>query len=225
MSDPIKTKLIEAEAKALQLFNAIEDRNLIVAGKSEEQINTEIYNLAFELLGVEKYWHKRIVRAGTNTLQPYDGNPPDLILQQDEIIFLDFGPIFEDWEADFGRTFVIGNDPHKHKLKKNIEEAWHEAKNWFDKQSKLTGAEFWLYINELAKQYGWTYGGQLGGHLIGHFPHERLEPKNYGLYVHPENHNDMFLPDAKGNKRHWILEIHFIDKEKQIGGFFEQLLT
>src|SRR5258708_36189096 len=112
-------KLIEAEVKALQLFKAIEDRNLIIAGKSEEQINTEIYNLAFELFGVEKYWHKRIVRAGTNTLQPYDGNPPDLILQQDEIIFLDFGPIFEDWEADYGRTFVIGNDLHKHKLKKD----------------------------------------------------------------------------------------------------------
>jgi len=225
MSDAIKEKLIEAEAKALQLFNAIEDRNLIVAGKSEEQINTEIYNLAFELLGVEKYWHKRIVRAGINTLQPYNGNPPNLILQKDEIIFLDFGPIFEDWEADYGRTFVIGNDAYKQKLKKNIEEAWHEAKNWFDKQSKLTGAEYWLYLNELAKQYGWTYGGQLGGHLIGHFPHEKLEPKNYGLYVHPENHTDMFLPDINGNKRHWILEIHFVDREKQIGGFFEQLLT
>ena len=220
-----KAKLMEAEAKALHLFNAIEVRNLIIAGKSEEQINTEIYNLAFELFGIEKYWHKRIVRAGTNTLKPYDENPPDLILQQDEIIFLDFGPVFEDWEADFGRTYVIGNDPLKHKLKKDIELAWHEAKNWFGEQTKLTGAEFWQYIIELAKKYGWTYGGQLGGHLIGHFPHERLEPKNYGLYVHPENHTDMFLPDANGKMRHWILEIHFIDKEKQIGGFFEQLLT
>jgi hypothetical protein len=35
----------------------------------------------------------------------------------------------------------------------------------------------------------------------------------------------MLLPDANGNKRHWILEIHFVDREKQIGGFFEQLLT
>jgi Xaa-Pro aminopeptidase len=221
----VRAKLIEVEQKALQLFKAIEGREIISAGKSEIQINTEIYNLAFELFGIEKYWHKRIVRAGTNTLKPYDENPPDLTLQKDDIIFLDFGPVFEDWEADFGRTYVIGNDPHKHKLKNDIEQAWHEAKNWFGEQTKLTGAEFWQYIIELAKKYGWTYGGQLGGHLIGHFPHERLEPKNYGLYVHPENHNDMFLPDANGNKRHWILEIHFIDNEKQIGGFFEQLLT
>jgi hypothetical protein len=25
--------------------------------------------------------------------------------------------------------------------------------------------------------------------------------------------------------RHWILEIHFIDRGRQIGGFFEELLT
>lgn len=220
-----KAKLLEAEAKALHLFNEIENRNLIVAGKSENQINTEIYNLAFELFGIEKYWHKRIVRAGANTLRPYDDNPPDLILKEDDILFLDFGPVFEDWEADFGRTYVIGNDPLKYKLKADIELAWHEAKNWFNKQTKLTGAEFHEYIVELAKQYGYAYGGQLAGHLIGHFPHERLEPKNYGLYVHPENPNDMFLPDVNGNKRHWILEIHFINTEKQFGGFFEQVLT
>ena len=217
-------KLIDAEAKALLLFNAIEESNIIVAGKSENQINTEIYNLAFELFGIEKYWHKRIVRAGANTLRPYDDNPPDLILQTDDILFLDFGPVFEDWEADFGRTYVIGNDPYKHKLKTDIEKAWQEAKNWFHTKTKLTGADYHAYILDLAKQYGYDYGGQLAGHLIGHFPHERLDPKNYSLYVHPENPNDMFLPDANGNKRHWILEIHFIDKEKQIGGFFEQLL-
>ncbi|MEO8086700.1 MAG: M24 family metallopeptidase [Bacteroidota bacterium] len=220
-----KAKLMEAEANALHLFNEIEKRNIIVAGKSETQINTEVYNLAFELFGIEIYWHKRIVRAGINTLQPYDENPPDLILQEDDILFLDFGPVFEEWEADFGRTYVIGKDPLKHKLKKDIEVAWYEAKEWFHKQTKLTGAEYWKYINQLALQYGWEYGGQLGGHLIGHFPHERLEAKNYGLYVHPENHNDMFLPDANGNTRHWILEIHFVDRKNKIGGFFEQLLT
>jgi len=91
-------------------------------------------------------------------------------------------------------------------------------------QTKITGAAFHQYIVELAHKYGYTYGGQLAGHLIGHFPHERLEPKNYGLYIHPQNPNDMFLPDANGNKRNWILEIHFVDRDKQIGGFFEQLL-
>ncbi len=221
----VKNKLVEAEVKALQLFQAIETHKLIVAGKSENQINTEIFSLAFELFGIEKYWHKRIVRAGANTLRPYDDNPPDLIIQKEDILFLDFGPVFEDWEADFGRTYVLGNDPYRLKLKNDIETAWYEIKEWFSRQTELTGAAFYRYIMEVTKIYGWAYGGQLAGHLIGQFPHERLEPKNYGLYIHPENHNDMFLPDANGHQRHWILEVHFIDREKQIGGFFEQLLS
>jgi len=35
----------------------------------------------------------------------------------------------------------------------------------------------------------------------------------------------MFDLNKKGEKKHWILEIHFVDKEKEIGGFFEQLLA
>lgn len=220
-----KLKLLEAENIAQQLFTAIEERGLIVPGKTESELNEDIFKLADELYGIKKYWHKRIVRSGVNTLVPYDDNPPDLVLQEDDILFLDFGPILEEWEADFGRTYVIGNDPHKHKLKADIEQAWQEAKTWFDRQTALTGADYWHYLLDLAKKKGYTYGGQLGGHLIGHFPHERLDPKDYGLYVHPGNPNDMFLPDANGNKREWILEIHFVDREKQIGGFFEQLLT
>ncbi|MDH4071413.1 MAG: aminopeptidase P family protein, partial [Ignavibacteria bacterium] len=206
-------KLNDAEAKALQLFRTIESRGLIAGGKSEQQLNEEIYALARELFGVEKYWHKRIVRAGANTLRPYDDNPPDLILKKDDILFLDFGPVFEDWEADFGRTFVLGNDPAKLKLQHDIEHAWHATKEWFSTQRKLTGAEFYQHVCEVAGTYGWEYGGPLAGHLIGRFPHEKLEPKNYGLYIHPENHNDMFLPDADGNQRHWILEIHFVDRK------------
>jgi Xaa-Pro dipeptidase len=223
--DPVKIKLMEAEQKAAGLFKAAADRRLIVAGKSERELNNEIFALAKELFGIEKYWHKRIIRSGVNTLQPYNENPPDLIIQENDIIFFDFGPIFEDWEADLGRTYVIGNDPLKHKLKADIEAAWFEAKGWFEKQTALTGAAFYDYVTELATRYGWEFGGEIAGHLIGHFPHERLATGDHRLYVHPGNTNDMFLPDADGNRRHWILEIHFVDRKNQIGGFFEQLLT
>jgi Xaa-Pro dipeptidase len=223
--DMIKTRLIEAEGKAAELFRTAEERGLIVAGKTEREVNEELFELARELFGIEKYWHKRIVRSGANTLQPYNENPPDLTIRGDDILFFDFGPIFEDWEADFGRTYVIGDDPVKHKLKKDIGLAWEEGKEWFHRQTRVTGAEFYQYAVDMAHRYGWTYGGEIAGHLIGQFPHERLEKGNYGLYVHPENHNDMFAPDAEGRARNWILEIHFVDKEREIGGFFEQLLT
>jgi Xaa-Pro aminopeptidase len=221
----VKTKLLWAENIALQLFKAVEDRHLITPGKTEQQLNTEIFKLAHELFGIEKHWHKRIVRCGANTLLPYNENPPDRVLQEDDILFFDFGPIIGDWEADLGRTYVIGNDPVKHKLKNDIEKAWQETKDWFHLQTSLTAAELFHYTAAKAREYGWTFGAEIAGHLIGEFPHERLEPGNYQLYVHPENHTDMLLPDANGSKRHWILELHFIDPENKFGGFFEQLLT
>ncbi|MBP7532935.1 MAG: aminopeptidase P family protein [Chitinophagales bacterium] len=220
-----KQNLIAAEKKAQLLFDEIEKRGLIAAHKTERQLNTEIFELAFELFGIDKYWHKRIVRAGANTLCPYRENPPDLVIQEDDVLFFDFGPVFEDWEADFGRTYVLGNDPIKHKLKNDTEAAWHETKAWFDTQTQLTGAQLYAYTQNIATKYGWTFGGEIAGHLIGLFPHEKLAGDALDNYVHRSNDIDMFLPDKSGNKRDWILEIHLVDVQKQIGGFFEQLLT
>ena len=107
--NPSTQELIKAEKKAKKLFEEIEIRGLLIPGITEKELNTSIFNLAFELFSIEKYWHKRIVRAGKNTLKPYDENPENLTLQQDDILFIDFGPIFEEWEADFGRTYVLGN--------------------------------------------------------------------------------------------------------------------
>lgn len=217
--------LVEAEQKAQQLFNEIENKNILVAGNSENKINELIFELAFNMFGIKKYWHKRIVRCGKNTLFPYNENPENLILKKDDILFLDFGPIFEEWEADFGRTYVVGNNPLKKKLKDDIEKAWYEGKKHFNSKTKITGAQLYNYCNELAKKYGWEFGGEIAGHIIGQYPHEKLEKEDKTNYIHPENHSNMFDLNKKGEKKNWILEIHFVDKEKEIGGFFEQLLA
>ena len=43
----------------------------------EVEASNAIRDLAAEMFGVSRHWHKRIVRAGPNTLQPYAQNPPD----------------------------------------------------------------------------------------------------------------------------------------------------
>ena len=220
-----KLQLINAEKKAAMLFSEIEERGLIFPGKSENDLNNDIFNLAYDLYGIKKYWHKRIVRAGKNTLKPYKENPRNLIIQEDDILFIDFGPIFEEWEADFGRTYVLGQDKLKIKLMNDISFAWKDCKNFFISKKNITGAELFEYAVKMAKKYGWEFGGEIAGHLIGHFPHEKLENEDKTNYVHPDNFIDMNAPDKKGNKRDWILEIHFVNKKKEIGGFFEQLLT
>jgi len=217
--------LIEVEKQALTLFDEVVNRNLIITGKSEKQLNQEIYDLAFDLFGIKKYWHKRIVRAGKNTLLPYQENPENLILQVDDILFLDFGPVFEDFEADIGRTFVIGNNERKIKLKNDVEEAFYIGKEFFNKNYQtLTGADFYNYTNELAHKFGWDYGNEHCGHLVGKFPHEKIVGEERINYLHPDNNELLSKLDKNGNQRFWIYEIHFIDKENQIGGFFEQIV-
>jgi Xaa-Pro dipeptidase len=219
------SKLIEVEKQALTLFDETVNRNLIIPGKSEKQLNQEIYDLAFDLFGINKYWHKRIVRAGKNTLLPYQENPENLILQVDDILFLDFGPVFEDFEADIGRTYVIGNDAKKLQLQKDVETAFHIGKAYFNENyTTLTGAQFYNFTLALAKKFGWEYGNEHCGHLVGNFPHEKIVGEEQINYFHPDNHELVSNPDKSGNKRFWIYEIHFIDKENQIGGFFEQIV-
>ena len=171
-------QLVEAEKKASELFKEIETRCLIRAGKTEKQINKNIYDLAFEMFKIKKYWHKRIVRSGPNTLFPYDENPKNLIVEKDDIVFLDFGPIFEEWEADYGRTYVLGNDSLKKKLANDIEVAWRKANVFYHSKDAISGCEMYNYCCKLAKSMGWEFGGQIAGHLIGHFPHEKLEKEN-----------------------------------------------
>jgi Xaa-Pro aminopeptidase len=217
--------LLDAQAKAQTLFAEVENRNLIRPGARESEINQGIYALAGSMYGISRYWHKRIVRAGRNTLAPYDENPPDFTVAEDDIVFLDLGPVFEEWEADFGRTYVVGNDPLKHKLCRDLEEAFASGKRYFLEHPEITAAELNEYAQQLAEQRSWEYGGPIAGHLIGVFPHEKIAGDKVTLYVHPKNHNRMRLPDASGRKRHWILEIHFVDRARQIGGFYEELLT
>jgi Xaa-Pro aminopeptidase len=177
------------------------------------------------MFGITTYWHKRIVRAGRNTLAPYKENPPDLSIGEDDILFLDLGPVFEDWEADFGRTFVLGSDPIKIKLRDDIGKAFAEGKRYFEQTPGIKANELFRYAVSLAHKFGWKFGGQIAGHLIGQFPHEKIAGDKVTLYIHPDSPLPMRSLNEKGQKRHWILEIHFVDLERQIGGFFEELLT
>lgn len=220
-----REKLINAQNISIQLFKAIEENNLIIAGKSEEQLNVEVCDLALKRFGIEKHWHKKIVRSGTNTLAIYPDNPPNRLIGKDDILFIDLGPIVEGYEADIGRTYVVGSNPQKLKLKNDVEEAWYEIQQWYQQQTMVKASELFQYAAEKAKKLGWEFGGEIAGHIVGRYPHEQpADPKSLELDVHPDNHNDMFLPDAHGNPRHWILELQFIDRKNEIGGYFEQLL-
>lgn len=223
-ADPVRIRLEAAEAQAFRLLHHLEEHRIIRHGITEKALSREIVLLARTLLGVKRHWHKRIVRAGENTLLPYKHNPPDLIIQEDDILFLDLGPILEDTEADIGRTYVLGNDPQKHRLITDAEAAWVAAAAYWRTHPSMSGAMLYRFIQEYATAHGWVLGGEMAGHLIGIFPHEKLPGGSIPNYIHPENHLPMDTPYPDGSARYWILEIHFTNPEKKIGAFVERML-
>jgi len=223
--DPTAKSLWAAQEKAAALFSQIVDDGLIEAGKLESELTEEIYNLAFSRFGVKRHWHDRIVRSGPNTLMGYYDKVEDRRIAEDDIVYLDFGPVFESWEADFGRSYALGPDPAKHRLVRDIGIAFEQGKRLFREKPDLTAGSLYDFVAGLAAPAGWEFGALTAGHLIGHFPHEK-NPPNTKLYsIRSGNTLSLREPDSKGRTRHWILEIHFIDRAKQIGGFFEELLT
>lgn len=155
----------------------------------------------------------------------YTEKPPDHQIGEDDILFLDLGPVFEKHEADFGRTFVIGLDPVKLKMRDDVGKAFAKGKRYFKEIPDITASQLYAHAVSLAEKYGWEFGGPIAGHLIRKFSHERIADDNIALYVHPKSNLPMRSTDEHGRMRHWILEIHFVDREHRIGGFFEELLT
>jgi Xaa-Pro aminopeptidase len=218
-------RLVEAERKAEALFDEVVRRGLVTPGRLESSVSDQVRDLAAELFGTRRHWHKRIVRSGPNTLKPYRENPPDREITDDDIVFLDFGPIFAEWEADFGRTYVLGCDPVKLALRDDLPTIWAAGRRHFDAQPDITGAELYAHVVGLAEAAGWEFGGPHSGHLVGEFPHELIDGDRIDSYIAPGNTTAMRRDDRAGKRAHWILEVHLVDRERALGGFFEQLLT
>lgn len=85
--------------------------DMLRPGRTEDDINREIFGLAAAQFGTRKYWHVRLVRTGENTVHPIHVKAPDRVLKEDDIAFIDLGPVFEHVEADFARNYVIGKPP------------------------------------------------------------------------------------------------------------------
>jgi len=217
-------RLLDAQAKAVELFSEVEKRGLIAAGAGERAVSDGIRDLAGELFGVKRYWHKRIVRSGPNTLHPYAENPPDRVIGADDIVFADFGPLFEEWEADFGRTFVLGEDPVKQRLRADLPLVFAAGRRYFDEHPQVTGEELYAEIVRLTAAAGWEFGGAHAGHLIGEFPHEKINGDEIEYYITTGSDQPMRRTDRVGRRCHWILEIHLVDRERGFGGFYEELL-
>jgi Xaa-Pro dipeptidase len=216
--------LVAAEKRALDLLDAIEAAGLIAPGRTELEVERDIFAIASGDFGVTEHWHDRVVRAGVNTLCVAGEAAPDRVIEADDIVFLDLGPVFGDWEADVGRSYAVGDDPVKHALCADLPIVFDAVKARFEADPDITGAALYAIAHEEAESRGWLFGGKIAGHLVGPFPYARSPGTKALRWLYPENLTRMRDPDAQGNPRHWILEIHLVSLDRRFGGFYERLL-
>jgi Xaa-Pro dipeptidase len=224
VEDSRRAELEHAQANALKLFDAIERDGLIRAGVTERQVADEIGALAEREFGVEKHWHRRIVRAGANSVTIAGDNPPVRTIAEDDIVYVDLGPVFEAWEADIGKSYVLGDDPEKRRLAADLPRLFEQVRTYYLRTPDMSGAELYAYAQKAAQGAGWLFGGQIAGHIVSEFAHALIPGDKALNRISPLNPKPMTDPDGKGQNRHWILEIHLVAQDGSFGGFYERLL-
>lgn len=228
MNDPGRhtalAALHAAQARAAALFRAIEDRKLVRPGESEDSISRAIFDLAAAEFGVQKHWHRRVIRSGPHTRMLFRELPPDRTVQDDDIVSLDLGVVFDELEADFGRSYVLGDDPEKRRLVGDLAAIFQDCRRLYVDSPRITGRELFAHVCEASQQRGWSFGGEHAGHLIGGFPFSRDERNQPRNRIRPDNEWPMHEDGPQGEPRHWILEVHLLDPTGTFGGFYEELL-
>lgn len=167
-------------------------------------------------LGAPKSWHPAQIRFGQNTLRAFgEKGVENVPLKNDDIYFLDLGPIFNDHEGDVGRPFTIGNDAEMKKCCEDAKTIWHEVRDHWA-QTQLTGEQLYRFAESCAQSRGWVLSlKEANGHRISDFPHAA---KNTGWWSIEEF-------NQKPSANRWILEIQIRHPEKPFGAFYEDLLN
>ena len=230
MSFPMDAKrsrweaLTAAEDRALELLDAIESSELIAPGRSEADVNRDIAHIAGRDFGITKNWHKRIVRSGVNTVCVFSDNPADRIIEADDIVYLDLGPVFEEWEADVGRSYVVGDDPARRALVAALPEVFEQVRSHAASDPDITGAALYDFAVKAAETRGYVFGGSIAGHIVGEFPHAHLPDGKDTQRIAQANSTRLSDPDGLGGERFWIIEVHLLAADRSYGGFYERLL-
>ena len=184
-----RAALEAAEQRALALFDAIEAAGFVRPGRSERDVEQDIYELALSQFGVEKHWHKRIVRSGPNTLTTALENPPLRTIEEDDTVYVDLGPVFEAWEADIGRTYALNGSGDKQNWSTISNACSQRVQNHYRATPEITGAELYAYAQQAARDAGWEFGGVIAGHVVSEFA-ARLDSGREGSEAHRPEQSD-----------------------------------
>ena len=201
--------LMDVRARTRKAVHLIADQ--VQPGMAEEEAKA-IAPRTLEGLEMRRGWHHIIVRCGPNTTKDFmEKSEPGVVLGDDDIFFVDIGPIYGGTEGDAGDTFVFGSDPEHLRAKREVRQIWDEVREvWFTTGN--TGKELYDRATEVAARYGWKLNLDLSGHRLSDFPHSA--------------HYDGPLAEVefRPNPNLWVLEIAIAHPDRRFGAFYEDLL-
>lgn len=183
---------------------------IIKPGMTETEAKALLEDM-LDVSGALKKWHPTKLRMGINTTKSFREESAPYTLTDDDLFFIDIGPVYYNHEGDYGESFVIGeNSKYKNLVEatKKVFESTKEA--W--KENKMTGSELYCFAEEEAKKYHLKLNTNMYGHRLGDFPH--------ALYCKEKLGDQKFIPAPNL----WVLEIHLIDQTLNRGAFFEDIL-
>lgn len=162
--------------------------------------------------GLLRGWHAVHVRFGTNTLKNFgETSEPGVVLAEDDVWFIDVGPVWKEWEADAGDTFVVGGDPDMLRMARDVHVVFERVQQRW-RESGLTGQALYREAVSIAKSLGWQLNLDMSGHRLAEFPHAA--------------HHKGSLADAPFTPSPglWMLEIQIRHPQRPFSAFFEDLL-
>ena len=185
--------------------------SLIRPGMTEEDAN-KLYKELCQKYPVEKQWHPPKLRFGPNTICNFRDTSLPYVLKDEDLFFIDIGPVIAGHEADYGETFFLGDHFEYKRICHAQKDVFNKVtEHW--KKYRQTGLPLYEFAKQEAKKLGYILNDGQQGHRIGDFPH----------HVHFRGSLteclENVIPDA------WILEIHLWEPQKKFGAFFEDILT
>jgi len=201
--------MLEARRRTLAAVGDIARQ--VVPGMTEEE-GLALARLTLRAHGFERDWVEPYLRFGVNTMKKYaEPSDPGAVLGRDDVWFVDVGPLWRNHECDYAETFVVGDDPQRHRLVRDVRAIFDRTqRHW--REARATGAELYRYAAAEAESRGWQLDHEMAGHRIGEHPHAVFHD---GLLSQAD-----FTPSGGL----WMLEIQIRSPDRPYGAFFEDLL-
>lgn len=176
-----------------------ESKKYLVPGISEKKFSNICEEIMYSL-GAEALWYPMLVNFNTNSIYCTRGNhlpSEEIILQDYDIVLIDFSPMVNGLWGDYSETIILGEDKIFKKLVEDARDIFERTYKFANECS--TVGELFEYCNKLIQSSEYQLLDPNGN--IGHSI-EDYDNQNKRIFISPDN-SDVMLAGKR-----WAIEPH-----------------